>query len=164
MVEVTRRMLLLSMSVPLAASRRISVLVLCTGNSARSQMAEGFLRSFDKRLEVQSAGTEPAPRVNPYAVRAMKEAGIDISAGKPKHVGQFLDQPFDYVITVCGEADESCPNFRGKVGKRLHIGFPDPAKAAGSDEHIMAVFREVRNDIERRFREFYRDELLPKLG
>lgn len=157
-------MFLLTMSVPLAASRRVSLLVLCTGNSARSQMTEGFLRSFDARLEVHSAGTEPAPRVNPYAARAMQEAGIDISAGKPKHVRQFLDRSFDFVITVCGEADESCPNFRGKVGKRLHIGFPDPAKATGSDEHIMKVFREVRDDIERRFRGLYEEELRPKLG
>jgi arsenate reductase (thioredoxin) len=164
MDEVTRRMFLMTMSLPVAASGRPSVLVLCTGNSARSQMAEGFLRSFDARLAVHSAGTEPAPRVNPYAVRAMQEIGIDISAGRPKHVGQFLDRPYDFVVTVCGEADESCPNFRGKVGKRLHIGFPDPAKATGSDEQIMRVFREVRDDIERRFREFYQKELRPKLG
>lgn len=167
MPRITRRMVLLSLTAPLAASAsadRISVLVLCTGNSARSQMTEGFLRSFDSRLEVHSAGTQPAPRVNPYAVRAMREVGIDISASKPKHVAQFLDRSFDFVVTVCGEADESCPNFRGKVGKRLHIGFPDPAKATGSDEQIMTVFRTVRDDIRQRFREFYERELAPKLG
>lgn len=167
MPPYTRRTILFSMAAPLAGSAapgRLSVLVLCTGNSARSQMTEGFLRSFDSRLEVHSAGTQPAPRVNPYAVRAMREAGIDISAGKPKNVAQFLDRPFDFVVTVCGEADESCPNFRGKVGKRLHIGFPDPAKATGSDEQIMQVFRTVRDDIRVRFREFYARELAPKLG
>lgn len=164
MEKATRRMFLLSMCAPAVASPRLSVLVLCTGNSARSQMTEGFLRSFDARLEVHSAGTEPAPRVNPFAVRAMKEVGIDISAGRPKHVKQFLDRPFDFVITVCGEADESCPVFRGKVGKRLHIGFPDPAKATGADEEVLQVFRNVRDDIRRRFREFYEKELRPKLG
>jgi arsenate reductase len=163
-----RRSFLLCAAAPLAASgaasARASILVLCTGNSARSQMAEGFLRSLDARLDVFSAGTQPAPRVNPYAVRAMKEIGIGIAGAKPKHVRQFLDRPFDFVVTVCGEADESCPTFRGKVGKRLHIGFPDPAKAQGTDEQIMAVFREVRDGIRARFREFYEREVRPKLS
>lgn len=142
-----------------AASKRI--LVLCTGNSARSQMTEGFLKSFDASLEVYSAGTKPAPRVNPYAVRAMKEVGIDISGNTPQSVQQFLNQPFDFVITVCSDADENCPYFSGKVGKRVHIGFPDPAKATGTDEEIMNVFRSVRDDIRRRFREFYEKEIRP---
>lgn len=157
-----RRTFLAAMAAPMAgasASAGVSVLVLCTGNSARSQMAEGFLKALDPSLEVHSAGTEPAPRVNPYAVRAMQEVGIDISGGRPKHVRQFLDRPFSFVVTVCGEADESCPVFRGKVGKRLHIGFPDPAKASGSDERIMGEFRQVRDDIRRRFDEFVRREI-----
>lgn len=139
--------------------RKKRILVLCTGNSARSQMAEGFLKSLDPRLEVHSAGTHPAPRVNPFAIEAMKEVSIDISGGKPKNVDQFLSQSFDYVITVCGEADESCPNFRGKVGKRVHIGFPDPAKATGTDAAKLAVFRTVRDDIRARFRDYYEKEI-----
>lgn len=135
------------------------ILVLCTGNSARSQMTEGFLRSFDPSLEVYSAGTKPAARVNPYAVQAMKDVGIDISGGQPKSVSQFVGESFDYVVTVCDDADKDCPNFRGKVGRRLHIAFPDPAKAEGSDQQKLAVFRRVRDDIRTRFRDLYDREL-----
>ena len=99
---------------------------ICTGNSCRSQMAHGFLQSFDASLEVYSGGTEPAAQVNPKAVEVMKEAGIDISSHTPVSVRTYLDQAWDYVITVCGGANESCPAFTGKVGKRLHIGFDDP--------------------------------------
>ncbi|MGJ5818772.1 arsenate reductase ArsC [Paludibaculum fermentans] len=139
------------------------VLVLCTGNSARSQMAAGFLKSWDARLDVYSAGTNPAPRINPLAVAAMKEANIDISSGYPKAVAQYVPQSFDYVITVCDDADKNCPNFQGKVGKRVHIGFPDPAKATGTDEQKMAVFRKVRDDIQTRLRTFYQQEIRKKL-
>jgi arsenate reductase len=142
-----------------SASTKKRILVLCTGNSARSQMTEGFLHSFDPGLEVYSAGTQPAPHINPFAVQAMKEVGIDISGGKPKSVNQFTGDSFDYVITVCDDADKNCPNFRGKVGKRLHIGFPDPAKATGTDAEKIAVFRKVRDDIRVRFRELYEKEL-----
>lgn len=131
------------------------VLILCTGNSCRSQMAEGFLRSLDPTLEVFSAGTNPAVRVHPKAVAAMKEAGIDLSGAYPKNVDQFADQPFDYVITVCDHAKESCPVFTGNVKHRLHIGFDDPAEATGAEEEVMAVFRRVRDEIRRRFREWY---------
>ena len=153
-------MMLLGFSgLSIAAPKKTRMLVLCTGNSARSQMTEGFLRSFDPKLEVYSAGTKPGPRVNPLAIQAMKEVGIDISAGTPKSVNQFTGDPFDYVITVCDDADKNCPNFRGKVGKRLHIGFPDPAKATGTDAEKLAVFRKVRDDIRVRFRELYEKEL-----
>ena len=135
------------------------ILVLCTGNSARSQMAEGVLKSLDARLDVQSAGTQPAPRVNPYAIRAMKEIGIDISGETTKSVQKFVTQSFDFVITVCDDADKNCPNFQGKVGKRLHIGFPDPAEATGTDDEKMAVFRKVRDDIRARFTEFYQNSV-----
>ena len=135
------------------------ILVICTGNSARSQMAEGFLKSFDSRLEVHSAGTAPAPRINPHAVLAMKEVGIDISAGSPKNVQVFLGQSFDYVITVCDDADKNCPNFTGKVGKRVHIGFVDPAKATGTEEQVMAVFRRVRDEIKDKFAVYYTNEI-----
>lgn len=151
-------LLMMTMNAETASKR---ILVLCTGNSARSQMTEGFLKSFDRSLEVYSAGTKPAARVNPYAIRAMKEVGIDISGNTPQSVNQFLSQPFDFVITVCSDADENCPYFSGKVGKRVHIGFPDPAKATGTDEEIMSVFRSVRDDIRKRFREFYEKEIRP---
>lgn len=147
-----------------ATKSKLRILVLCTGNSCRSQMTEGFLRSFDSRLEVYSAGTNPAAQVNPHAIRVMREAGIDISGGRPKHVSRFLDQPFDYVITVCDDADKNCPYFRGKVGRRMHIGFPDPAKAAGTEEEVLRIFRESRDSIRERFRALYEDELKPKLG
>jgi arsenate reductase (thioredoxin) len=142
-----------------SASEKKRILVLCTGNSARSQMTAGFLHSFDPALDVYSAGTAPAPRINPFAVQAMKEVGIDISNGKPKSVHQFTGDSFDYVITVCGDADKNCPVFRGKVGKRLHIGFPDPAKATGTDAEKLVVFRQVRDDIRARFRALYEKEL-----
>lgn len=131
------------------------VLILCTGNSCRSQMAEGFLRSLDPTLEVFSAGTNPAVRVHPKAVAAMKEACIDLSGAYPKNVDQFADQPFDYVITVCDHAKESCPVFTGNVKHRLHIGFDDPAEATGAEEEVMAVFRRVRDEIKQRFWEWY---------
>jgi arsenate reductase (thioredoxin) len=139
------------------------ILVLCTGNSARSQIAAGFLKSFDPRLDVQSAGTQPAARINPHAVAAMHEVGIDISAGVPKSVNQFVNQSFDYVITVCDDADKNCPNFTGKVGKRVHIGFIDPAAATGSEDHIMAVFRQVRDEIKQKFSDFYTREIAKSL-
>jgi arsenate reductase len=122
-------------------------------------MAEGFLKSFDGSLAVHSAGTKPAAHVNPYAVRAMQEVGIDIGGNTPQSVDRFTSQPFDFVITVCSDADEDCPHFSGRVGRRVHIGFPDPAKATGSDDEIMNVFRAVRDDIEKRFREFYEKEI-----
>lgn len=161
---LNRRALLVSAFLPALAQTRRRVLILCTGNSARSQMSAGFLQSLDPRLEVHSAGTNPAPGVNPFAVRAMREIGIDISAGYPRKVDQFLGQNFDYVITVCDDADRSCPNFRGKVGKRAHIGFPDPAKAQGADEEVLAVFRQVRDDIRKRFREYFDSTIRPALG
>ncbi len=143
-----------------AANRTKRILVLCTGNSARSQMTQGFLKSFNPALEVYSAGTAPSPRINPFAVQVMKELDIDISSGTPKNVKQFLGESFDYLVTVCDDADKSCPTFRGKVGKRLHIGFPDPAKAVGTDAEKLLVFRRVRDDIRTRFKKFYENERL----
>ena len=140
-------------------TKKKRILVLCTGNSARSQMAAGFLSSYDSRLDVYSAGTTPAPRINPNAIRAMNEVGIDISKGTPKSVQQFVSQSFDYVITVCDDADRNCPNFTGKVGKRVHIGFIDPAKATGTDDQIMTVFRQVRDEIRTKFAAYYANEI-----
>ena len=146
-----------------SASTRMRILVLCTGNSARSRMAAGFLRSFDNRLDVFSAGTQPAARVNPHAIAAMKEVGVDLSGEKPKSVSQFTSQSFDYVITVCDDADQNCPNFSGKVGKRAHIGFIDPAAATGTEEHIMNVFRQVRDEIKQKFSDYYKNEVSKRL-
>jgi len=139
--------------------KKTKILVLCTGNSARSQMAEGFLKSLDPMLEVHSAGTYPSPQVNPSAVLAMKELGIDISQARPKNVDSFLRDSFDYVVTVCDDANETCPVFAGHVKRRLHMGFPDPAKATGSSEEILAMFRTVRDQIRSRFSDFWRSEV-----
>ena len=139
------------------------ILVICTGNSARSQITAGILKALDPRLDIYSGGTAPAPRINPYAVRAMQEIGIDISGGTPKNVRQFLGEGFDYVITVCDEADRDCPNFRGKVGTRIHMPFPDPAKATGTDEEIMNVFRKVRGDIKVKFTSYYETEIRKRM-
>lgn len=135
------------------------IIIICTGNSCRSQMAEAFLKSFDPGLEVFSAGTLPAERVNPYAVKVMAEAGIDISSARPKSVNEFLDDEFDYVITVCDHARETCPVFTGKVIGMLHIGFEDPAEAKGTNEEILSEFRRVRDEIKRDFYKFYTETL-----
>jgi arsenate reductase len=124
------------------------ILILCTGNSCRSQMAEGYLRSFDPALEVFSAGTAPSDRVHPKAVEVMREKGIDLSGHYPQHVDQYLDQAFDIVITVCGHAQENCPVFLGEVKKQLHIGFDDPAEASGTEEEIYSEFRRIRDEIQ----------------
>lgn len=135
------------------AALPIRVLILCTGNSARSQMAEGWLRRFGgNAFEVASAGTRPGERVNPLAVRAMAEVGIDISSHYPKHLERFLNDQWDYVITVCDSANEACPFFPGGK-RRLHWSFEDPAAARGGEEERLAVFRLVRDQIRDRFRE-----------
>lgn len=123
------------------------VLILCTGNSCRSHMAEGILRHAAGDLfDVHSAGSNPAGYVHPKAIEALAEIDIDISAHKSKHMDDFLDQKVDTVITVCGNADQACPSFPGQLN-RYHWGFDDPAKAEGSDEEIMQQFRRVRDQI-----------------
>ncbi len=139
------------------------ILILCTGNASRSQMAGGFLRSFDPRLEVHTAGTSPAASVHPMAIAVMKEAGIDISGARPQNVSQFLDRPFDYVITVCDNANESCPVFSGRVAHRLHIGFEDPGNVPGDDADRLAAFRRVRDEIRSRFHQLYTASILPAI-
>lgn len=131
------------------------ILILCTGNSCRSQMVEGFLKSFDENTEVFSAGTSPSERVHPKAVQVMAEIGIDISESFPQHVDEFTKTDFDYVITVCGGTKETCPAFTGNVKHKLHIGFDDPADAKGSEDEIQAVFRRVRDKIKNDFKTFY---------
>lgn len=125
------------------------VLILCTGNSCRSQMAEGFINhDLGDRWEAVSAGTAPSGYVHPLAIKAMSEVGIDISTGFSKSADQFRTAPLDVAITVCDDANESCPVWLGD-GKVVHIGFDDPAKATGSEAEQMAVFRRVRDEIRR---------------
>jgi arsenate reductase (thioredoxin) len=127
-------------------------------------MAEGLLKSFDSTLEVFSAGTNPAIRVSSRAIQVMNEIGIHISSGQPKSVDQFIGEPFDYVITVCDHAKETCPVFSGSVKHRLHIGFDDPAEAVGTEEELLQVFRRVRDEIKEKFFEFYRLNLKDNKG
>ncbi|MCB8994392.1 MAG: arsenate reductase ArsC [Bacteroidales bacterium] len=138
----------------------MKILILCTGNSCRSQMAQGWLQSFDKNLKVYSAGTQASGKLNPKAVMVMNEAGIDISHHSSDPVDLYLGEEWDYVITVCGGAHESCPTFNGKVKNRLHMGFEDPSDTIGSEEFILSEFRRIRDEIKTEFREFYKG--LPK--
>lgn len=129
------------------------VLVLCTGNSARSQMAEGWLRQLEPgRVEAHSAGTKPSS-VHPLAIRAMAERGVDLSAHRSKSVEEFAGQVFDMVITVCDRANESCPVFPGSPA-RIHWSLPDPAAAVGSEDERLTAFRQVRDTLEARLRDF----------
>ena len=133
--------------------RKQRVLILCTGNSARSQMAEGLLRQdAADRFEVESAGLKPG-RVRPEAIAVMKEIGVDISGYRSKHVDEFAGQQFDCVLTVCDNANESCPVLPGE-GRRLHQSFEDPAALQGSVEERLAAFRRVRDEIRRYLRTF----------
>ncbi|MSU22685.1 MAG: arsenate reductase ArsC [Opitutus sp.] len=133
------------------AENRPTVLILCTGNSCRSHLAEGVLRAAaGDRLTVASAGSTPAGYVHPLAIRAMAEIGIDISAHHSKHLNEFLAQNVETVITVCGNADQACPVFPGQVN-RHHWPFDDPAHAPGTDEEKLAVFRRVRDEIRQTF-------------
>lgn len=141
----------------------MNILILCTGNSCRSQMAHGFLQSFDGNIKVCSAGTQPASAINEKAVIVMKEAGIDISAHKPESAERYLNEVWDYVITVCDDANETCPVFVGKVSHRLHIGFEDPSKAIGSNEFIWSEFRRVRDAIKTKFFELYIKQIKPQI-
>jgi arsenate reductase (thioredoxin) len=127
------------------------VLILCTGNSCRSHLAEGFLRAAaGDILDVQSAGSKPAGYVHPMAIKVMQEAGIDISGHHSKHLSEFLNRKIETVITVCGNVDQACPIFPGQVN-RHHWAFYDPAKAEGSEEEVLKVFRQVRDEIKRVF-------------
>lgn len=133
----------------------MKILILCTGNTCRSQMAEGFLKSFDNKLTVVSAGTKAETKVNPRAIKVMHEIGIDISANRPTSVDDFIYTDFDYVITVCDGAKEICPVFIGNVKHRLHIGFDDPADVTGTEEYILSEFRRIRDEIKIDFSKFY---------
>lgn len=139
--------------------KSMKILILCTGNSCRSQMAHGFLQSFDKNIRVCSAGTQASGKLNEKAVDVMKEVGIDISHHTSDSVEKYLNDEWDYVITVCGGANEACPAFFGKVKHRLHIGFDDPSHAIGSDEFIWHEFIRVRDEIKEAFYKFYVENL-----
>ncbi|MBN1116183.1 MAG: arsenate reductase ArsC [Bacteroidales bacterium] len=140
----------------------MKVLILCTGNSCRSQMAHGFLQSFDPELKVCSAGTEASGKLNQNAVKAMAEIGIDISHHTSDSVNIYLNEEWDYVITVCGGANEACPAFMGKVKHRLHIGFDDPSHATGTNEFIWSEFIRVRDEIKEGFYKFYQEQIRPQ--
>jgi arsenate reductase len=139
----------------------MNILILCTGNSCRSQMAHGVLQSFDPELRVSSAGTEASGKLNPQAVAVMKEAGVDISHHTSDPVTMYLDQDWDYVITVCGGANEHCPRFPGKVKHRIHMGFDDPSHATGTEDFVWSEFRRVRDEIREGFWNLYQDILKP---
>lgn len=134
-------------------SHKTRVLILCTGNSARSQMAEGLLRHMGgDHFEVSSAGVSPSS-VRPEAIEVMRELGIDISNHRSKSVDEFVEQEFEYVITVCDNANEQCPVFPGTT-QRIHWSFEDPAAVNGDQERTLAVFRRVRDEIAARLQEF----------
>ena len=148
-------------------SAKPTVLILCTGNSCRSHLAEGLLRSMAGDLfEVHSAGSKPVGYVHPLAIRVMQEIGIDISGHRSKSMNEFLHTPVETVITVCGGADQACPIFPGQVN-RHHWPFDDPAHATGTEAEKLAVFRRVRDEIRRRFEAYaagWRDALKPAPG
>ena len=133
----------------------MKILILCTGNSCRSQMAEGLFKSFNQMLEVYSAGTKPAAIVSPYAIKVMNEIGIDISKNKPKDVVGYLRQDFDYVITVCDNAKETCPVFTGNTKHRIHMGYDDPGDTEGTYDDILEAHRNVRDAMKKDFYKFY---------
>jgi len=141
----------------------MKVLILCTGNSCRSQMAHGFLQSFDSTITVCSAGTQASGKLNQKAVAAMKDAGIDISQHTSDSVDKYLKEEWDYVITVCGGANEECPAFFGKVKNRLHMGYDDPSHAVGTEDFIWSEFIRVRDEIKEGFYKLYVAQIKPQL-
>ena len=135
------------------------VLILCTGNSARSQIAEGLLRELSgSHFDVFSAGSKPST-VNPFAIKVMQERGIDISQHRSKHLNEFLKQQFDYVITVCDLAAETCPIFPGRA-QRIHWSFPDPAAVSGSDDDKLNAFRQTRDAIEAQLKHWLESQVV----
>jgi len=142
-------------------SEPLRVLFLCTGNSCRSQMADGIVNhDFPGAITAVSAGTEPHG-LNLRAVQVMQEIGIDISQNTSDHLSRYEDQSFDYVISLCGDADEQCPSFFGGV-KRLHMPFDDPPRAVGSEQQVLAVYRRVRDEIHEQMNRFFNDQLRGK--
>ncbi len=135
------------------------ILILCTGNSCRSQMAHGFLKTFAPDWQIESAGTQASGTINPIAVEVMREKGIDISGHSSDPVEKYLNEPWDFVITVCGGAAENCPHFPGSVKNRIHMGFEDPSEVQGKPDFILSEFRRVRDEIEAGFLKFYETQM-----
>lgn len=135
----------------------MKILIICTGNSCRSQMTEAFLQSFDSNLIVFSAGTKPEDKVDDMAIAVMQELGIDISQKIPKSVEKYINEYWDYVITVCDNAKETCPVFLGDVRHRIHIGFEDPSNIQGSDEYRLNEYRRIRDEIKEKFLQLYNE-------
>lgn len=135
----------------------MKILIICTGNSCRSQMAEAFLQSFDSNVIVFSAGTKPEDKVDDMAIAVMQELGIDISQKIPKSVEKYINEYWDYVITVCDNANETCPVFLGDVRHRIHIGFEDPSNIQGSDEYRLNEYRRIRDEIKEKFLQLYNE-------
>ncbi len=133
----------------------MKILIICTGNSCRNQMAEAFLQSFDSNLIIFSAGTKPEDKVDDMAIAVMQELGIDISQKIPKSVEKYINEYWDYVITVCDNAKETCPVFLGDVRHRIHIGFEDPSNIQGSDEYRLNEYRRIRDEIKEKFLQLY---------
>jgi arsenate reductase len=142
----------------------MKILVLCSGNSCRSQMAHGFLESFDNLLIVRSAGAKVSGEINEKAVIVMQEVGIDISNHTSDPVEKYQDEEWDYVMTVCTGANKACPAFFGKVKHRLHMGFDDPSHLTGTEDYIMSEFRRVRDEIKEGFYKFYTEQIIPQLS
>ena len=135
----------------------MKILIICTGNSCRSQMAEAFLQSFDSNLIIFSAGTKPEDKVDDMAIAVMQELGIDISQKIPKSVEKYINEYWDYVITVCDNAKETCPVFLGDVRHRIHIGFEDPSNIQGSYEYRLNEYRRIRDEIKEKFLQLYNE-------
>ncbi|OQC42344.1 MAG: Arsenate-mycothiol transferase ArsC2 [Bacteroidetes bacterium ADurb.Bin035] len=135
----------------------MKILIICTGNSCRSQMAEAFLQSFDSNVIVFSAGTKPEDKVDDMAIAVMQELGIDISQKIPKSVEKYINEYWDYVITVCDNAKETCPVFLGDVRHRIHIGFEDPSNIQGSYEYRLNEYRRIRDEIKEKFLQLYNE-------
>ncbi|HPM39410.1 MAG TPA: arsenate reductase ArsC [Bacteroidales bacterium] len=135
----------------------MKILIICTGNSCRSQMAEAFLQSFDSNVIVFSAGTKPENKVDDMAIAVMQELGIDISQKIPKSVEKYINEYWDYVITVCDNAKETCPVFLGDVRHRIHIGFEDPSNIQGSYEYRLNEYRRIRDEIKEKFLQLYNE-------
>lgn len=134
-------------------------LIVCTGNSSRSQMAHGFLQSFDPGLEVRSAGNEPADRIDNNAVKVMKEIGIDLSHHKPTSLNQYLDTEWDFEISVCGKENGACPYFPGKSKHHMHIRIQSPTEAQGSEEEVLSRYRQVRDEIKNEMYSLYKEQI-----
>ena len=135
----------------------MKILIICTGNSCRSQMTEAFLQSLDSNVIVFSAGTKPEDKVDDMAIAVMQELGIDISQKIPKSVEKYINEYWDYVITVCDNAKETCPVFLGDVRHRIHIGFEDPSNIRGSDEYRLSEYRRIRDEIKEKFLQLYNE-------